>query len=87
MHAGIVRGRGGALNRIADPRVAGSGGVTVTVDEQAIAEPRPCVRCSRLSLLSVVGRCADCISELGLGDDPAEFQAWKADVQAEYGRK
>jgi hypothetical protein len=45
------------------------------------------MRCSRVSLLGVVGRCADCVAEMGLGDDPAEYEAWKADVQAEYGRK
>ena len=39
------------------------------------------------SLLWVVGRCADCVAEMGLGDDPAEYDTWKADVQAEYGRK
>jgi hypothetical protein len=61
--------------------------VTVVADENAIAEPRPCMRCSRVSLLWVVGRCADCVAEMGLRDDRAEYDEWKADVQAEYGRK
>lgn len=61
--------------------------MTVVADDNVKAEPRPCTRCSRVSLLWVVGRCADCVAEMGLGDDPAEYEAWKADVQAEYGRK
>jgi hypothetical protein len=61
--------------------------VTVSVDDEAIAEPRPCVRCSRLALLSVVGRCADCISEMGRDGDSADYQEWKSDVRAEFGRK
>ena len=61
--------------------------MTVTVDDQAIAEPRTCVRCTRTSLLSVVGRCADCIAQLGLGDETTEYEAWKSEVQAEFGRK
>jgi hypothetical protein len=52
-----------------------------------MAEPRPCVRCSKVSLLWVVGRCADCVAEMGLQDDRTEYDTWKADVQAEYGRK
>jgi hypothetical protein len=61
--------------------------VSVTADHDMIAEPRECVRCARRSLLSVSNRCADCIAELQLQDDPAEYQAWKADVRAEFGRK
>lgn len=61
--------------------------MTVTDDHTVMAEPRQCRRCSKVSLLWVVGRCADCIAELGLQDDGAEYSAWKADVQAEYGRK
>jgi hypothetical protein len=64
------------------------GGVTVTAaDHNVMAEPRSCVRCSRGSLLWVVGRCADCVAEMGLKDDRTEYDTWKADVQAEYGRK
>jgi hypothetical protein len=63
------------------------GDVTVVVEENVMAEPRPCVRCSRVSLLWVVGRCADCVAQMGLQDDRAEYDAWKSDVQAEYGRK
>jgi hypothetical protein len=61
--------------------------VAVVADENVIAEPRPCKRCSQASLLWVVGRCADCVAEMGLQDDRAEYEAWKADVLAEYGRK
>jgi hypothetical protein len=61
--------------------------VTVAVEDNVMAEPRPCVRCSRESLLWVVGRCADCIAEMGLRDDRAEYETWKAEVMAEYGRK
>jgi hypothetical protein len=61
--------------------------VTVTVDEEAVAAPRVCVRCSGQSLVAVVGRCPDCIAQLGLGADPAEYQVWKSEVQAEFGRK
>ncbi|TWF77921.1 hypothetical protein FHX44_113837 [Pseudonocardia hierapolitana] len=61
--------------------------MTVAVEDTVMAEPRPCTRCSRVSLLWVVGRCADCVAEMGLQDDRAEYEAWKADVQAEYGRK
>jgi hypothetical protein len=61
--------------------------VTVAVEDNVMAEPRPCVRCSRVSLLWVVGRCADCVAEMGLQDDRAEYDTWKSDVQAEYGRK
>ncbi|HYH33379.1 MAG TPA: hypothetical protein VD903_23660 [Pseudonocardia sp.] len=60
--------------------------MTVTADD-TIAEPRACARCSRLALLWVSGRCADCIAELGLQDDSTEYEAWKADVRAEFGRK
>lgn len=61
--------------------------MTVTADHTVMAEPRPCRRCSKVSLLWVVGRCADCVAQMGLQDDRAEYDAWKADVQAEYGRK
>jgi hypothetical protein len=57
----------------------------VMTDDQ-IAQPRTCVRCSGLSLLGVVGRCADCVADMGLRH-PDEYQAWKAEVQAEFGRK
>jgi hypothetical protein len=67
--------------------VAGSAPWAVVADDNVMAEPRPRERCSRVSLLWVVGRCADCVAEMGLGDDRAEYDAWKADVQAEYGRK
>ena len=61
--------------------------MTVTVDEDVLAEPRPCARCSQPSLLWVAGRCADCIAQLGLRDDSAEYQSWKDDVRTEFGRK
>ena len=61
--------------------------MTVTVDEEAMAEPRVCVRCSGQSLVAVVGRCADCIAQLGLSDETSEYEAWKSEVQAEFGRK
>jgi hypothetical protein len=61
--------------------------VSVAVEDNVMAEPRQCVRCSRVSLLWVVGRCADCVAEMGLQEDRAEYEAWKNDVQAEYGRK
>jgi hypothetical protein len=61
--------------------------VTVTADHDMIAEPRVCLRCSRHSLLSVADRCADCIAAMQLQDDPTEYEAWKADVRAAFGRK
>jgi hypothetical protein len=60
--------------------------VTAAVTDTEIADKRPCVRCSRLALLSVVGRCPDCVAEMGLRH-PDEYEQWKAEVQAEYGRK
>jgi hypothetical protein len=47
--------------------------VTVTADHTVMAGPRPWERCSKVSLLRVVGQCADCVAKMGL--------------QAEYGRK
>ncbi|NIB32651.1 hypothetical protein HBB16_14210 [Pseudonocardia sp. MCCB 268] len=41
-----------------DSRVAGR-------PDDALAEPVPCVRCANGVLLTIVGRCADCISDLG----------------------
>ncbi|OZM84107.1 hypothetical protein [Pseudonocardia sp. MH-G8] len=61
--------------------------MTVTADEDVLAEPRPCARCSQPSLLWVAGRCADCIAQLGLQDDSAEYRSWKDDVRTEFGRK
>jgi hypothetical protein len=51
-----------------------------------VAEPHTCTRCSGSALLAIVGRCAACIGEMGLRS-PEEYGAWKADVNAEYGRK
>jgi len=61
--------------------------VTVATEETVMAEPRACTRCSKVSLLWVVGRCADCVAEMGLAEDSTEYDAWKADVRAEFGRK
>jgi hypothetical protein len=61
--------------------------VSVAVEDTVMAEPRACVRCSKLSLLWVVGRCADCVAEMGLQDDRTEYDTWKSEVKAEYGSK
>jgi hypothetical protein len=52
----------------------------------AIAQLRPCVRCSKSCLLWVVGRCADCIADMWFRA-PDEYRRWKADVAEEFGRK
>ncbi|MEQ3550923.1 hypothetical protein WIS52_10605 [Pseudonocardia nematodicida] len=47
----------------------------------AIAEPVPCVRCSNGALLTIVGRCPDCISDMGR-NFPDEREAWKQELTA-----
>ncbi len=54
--------------------------------EDAIAQTHTCTRCAQESLLSVVGRCATCIADMGLRH-PDEYQVWKADLNAEFGRR
>lgn len=56
-------------------------GVVAEVADDAIAEPVPCVRCSSGALLTIVGRCANCIADMGL-NHPAEREAWRAEVTA-----
>jgi hypothetical protein len=55
------------------------------VDDE-LAQPHICTRCAQPVLLALVGRCAECIGELGLRH-PQEYQVFKADVNAAYGRK
>ncbi|MEJ8282073.1 hypothetical protein [Pseudonocardia spirodelae] len=45
----------------------------------AVAEPVPCTRCSNTALLTIVGRCADCISDMGR-NHPEEREAWKREL-------
>ena len=45
------------------------------------AEPVPCSRCSNGALLTIVGRCADCISDMGLRH-PEEREAWRQELTA-----
>lgn len=45
----------------------------------AVAEPVSCVRCSTGALLTIVGRCADCISDMGR-NHPDEREAWKREL-------
>jgi hypothetical protein len=59
----------------------------VVIDEDnSIAAPHVCTRCSAQSLLSVVGYCAECVADMGLRH-PDEYEAFKADVARTYGRK
>ena len=60
--------------------------VHVTADvaerpEDSLAEPVPCSRCSNSALLTIVGRCADCISDMGR-NHPEEREAWRREVTA-----
>jgi hypothetical protein len=55
-------------------------------DVDVLAEPRSCVRCAQLSLIGILGRCADCISDTGLRH-PEEYAAWKVEVTESIGRK
>lgn len=57
-------------------------GVTADVAERpedALAEPVPCSRCSNAALVMIVGRCADCISDMGR-NYPDEREAWKQEL-------
>ncbi|MBC3194070.1 hypothetical protein H7X46_23735 [Pseudonocardia sp. C8] len=47
--------------------------------DDALAEPVPCVRCANGVLLTIVGRCADCISDLGR-NHPDEHAAWRQEL-------
>jgi hypothetical protein len=59
----------------------------VGIDEDdPIAAPHACIRCSGESLLSVVGYCAECVADMGLRH-PDEYQTFKVDVATTYGRK
>lgn len=58
----------------------------VVTEDDRIAAPHSCIRCSTQSLLSVVGYCAECVADMGLRH-PDEYQAFKADVTKTYGRK
>lgn len=46
------------------------------------ALPQTCVRCGQLALLRIVGRCADCIGDMGLHHF-AEHAAWREEVSEE----
>ncbi|GAA1241110.1 hypothetical protein GCM10009609_00850 [Pseudonocardia aurantiaca] len=58
----------------------------LTEEDDPIAGPHACTRCSAESLLSVVGFCAACVADMGLRH-PDEYQAFKTDVAKTYGRK
>lgn len=50
------------------------------MDLNQIAEPLRCERCSEArTLIHVVGKCADCIADMGLRH-PEEYQQFKRDV-------
>lgn len=49
------------------------------VADDSIAQPVACVRCSRLALLRIVDRCADCIADIGL-NHPAEYAQWRQEL-------
>lgn len=51
------------------------------VPDDAIAEPVTCVRCSGHALLTIIGRCADCISDMGR-NHPDEREIWRAELTA-----
>ena len=55
-------------------------------DTDTIAEPRPCTRCTQPCLLSVVGRCADCVADMFF-HHAEDYQAFKAEVRATYGTR
>jgi hypothetical protein len=57
----------------------------VTADDP-VAAPHICVRCSAESVLSVVGHCADCLSDMGLRH-PGEYAEFRAEVARQHGRK
>jgi hypothetical protein len=50
------------------------------------ALPQTCVRCGTPALVRIVGRCAQCIGDLGLVEGP-DYQAFKAEVKAEFGAR
>lgn len=49
--------------------------------DDEIAQPRPCLRCSRDALLNMAGRCADCISDMGR-NHREEHAAWRTELAA-----
>ncbi|WP_156819455.1 hypothetical protein [Pseudonocardia sp. HH130630-07] len=53
----------------------------VVEEPDVIAEPVPCSRCSNGAMLTIVGRCADCISDMGR-HHPEEREAWKQELTA-----
>lgn len=58
--------------------------VTADVAERpgdALAELMPCSRCANGALVMIVGRCADCISDMGR-NHPDEREAWRQEVTA-----
>jgi hypothetical protein len=55
-------------------------------DVDVLAEPRSCVRCAQLSLIGILGRCADCIADMGLRHQD-EYAVWKVEVTESIGRK
>ena len=46
---------------------------------ESIAEPVACSRCSNEALLTIVGRCADCISDMGRNHSD-EREAWRREL-------
>jgi hypothetical protein len=55
-------------------------------DDDTTALPQTCVRCGQQALVRIVGRCADCIGQLGLAEGP-DYAAFKTEVKAEFGVK
>jgi hypothetical protein len=60
--------------------------VDIVTEDDPIAAPHICIRCSAESVLSVVGHCADCVSDMGLRH-PDEYAEFRAEVSRQYGRK
>jgi hypothetical protein len=58
----------------------------VVTEDDRIAAPHACIRCSNESLLSVVGYCAECVADMGLRH-PDQYEVFKADVASTYGAK
>lgn len=85
-----LRGRGRSISP-AEAHLDGDGAgpdgpatvppVEAEVADDAIAQLQPCVRCSTDALLRIVGRCADCISDMGR-NHPDERVIWKQEVTA-----
>jgi len=53
-------------------------------EDTSTALPQTCVRCGEQALVRIVGRCADCIGELGLAQND-DYSAWRAEVKKEFG--